>query len=355
MQTSREIMTIVPTLPPKIDGIGDYSFSLAQQLSADYEIHTRFIVGDPNWSNEAITNASAVSAKSSKALSAILPTPDDVIFLHYAGHGYAKRGCPFWLVQALTEWCRAGGRLITMFHELYANRPLLSSALVTSPIQKHLAIQLMQISDRAFTSRQLYAEKIQSFSHHRNVLSLPVFSNIGEIEHPKPLQARSRELVVFGSASTRQRIYQQSELLQQIYRSLDIQTILDIGTEIDIRTDVPIQKLGILPVEQISQILSHAIAGVIDYPTGYLAKSSIFASYCSHGLLPIVIASRLQNQDGLEMNRHYWLAGQELDLDQAQAIANTAHSWYQQHCLQAQAHSFAQCLNEFVKSPTLMM
>lgn len=349
MQTLKEIITIVPKLPPEIDGLGDYGFRLAQQLFADYGVRTRFIVGAPNWSSNTLSHSSTVSVRSPQALSALLPPLDQVVFLHYAGHGYAKRGCPFWLVQALTEWCKMGGRLITMFHELYATRPLLSSALLTSPLQKKLAIQLMQISDRVFTNRQCYAEKIQMLSHHREVTTLPVFSNIGEITYPIPLQARSRELVIFGSSSTRQRIYQQTSLLKRICQSLEIQTILDIGADIKLKSDLPIRQLGIQPAEQISQILSRASAAVVDYPMDSLAKSGIFASYCSHGLLPIVISSRLHNQDGLEMNRHYWLANCKLDLNQAQAIATAAYTWYQTHSLKVQAQSIAQSLELFIK------
>lgn len=348
MQDSNLITMIVPKLPPLIDGIGDYGLNLARQLYQDFGLRTRFIVGSPDCPaehQEEFFEVVSVTARSQAALLKLLPVPPATVLLHYAGHGYAKRGYPLWLYQALHHWHQAGGCLITMFHELYANRPLFSSAVLTAPIQKRLAVQLMQISDRALTTRQLYAEKIQALSDHKNVISLPVFSNIGEVQHPNPLYARSRELVIFGSSSTRQRIYQQASLLEQIYQSLEIQMIIDIGAEIEIKSNLPIQKLGIQPAEQISQILSGAIAGVVDYPTGYLAKSGIFASYCSHGLLPIVISSCLQNQDELEMNRHYWLANRELDLNQTQEIATAAHTWYQAHSLKVQAQAIAQSLD----------
>lgn len=356
MQNSNEIVAIVPNLPPMIDGIGDYGLNLARQLYHDFGWKTRFIVGSPEWQGEAgeFFQATPVPVRSPKALAALLPSPNAIVLLHYAGHGYARRGCPIWLVQALAQWCRAGGRLITMFHELYATRPLLSSAILTSPIQKKLAVQLMKMSDRVLTNCQSYAEKISSLSHqkHTNVVSLPVLSTIGEIQYPKSLQERSRELVIFGSSSLRQRIYQQGRsLLEQVCQQLNIQAIIDIGAAIDLKLDylnkVPISRLGIQPAEQISCILSNAIAGVMSYPTAYLAKSSIFAGYCAHGVLPVVLSSELQNQDKLEMNYHYWLADQRIDLTQAQAIATAGHAWYQSHNLEAQSQRFAEYLGEF--------
>jgi hypothetical protein len=340
---------IVPNFPPSIDGIGDYALNLAQQLHQDYGWNTRFIVGTPDWTGENFFEAESVKSRSREALISLLPSPSETILLHYAGHGYADRGCPVWLVQALAQWCKQGGKLVTMFHELYATKPLLSSAILTSPFQKRLAIQLMQISDRVLTSRLDYANKISALSQHQSVTTLPIFSNLGEIEHPKPLNRRSRELVIFGNTSSRQQIYQQLPFLTRICQSLEIQHIVDVGAKIDLKFDtidqVSIQMLGIQTAEQISQTLSHAIAGVTFYPPAYLAKSGVFAAYCSHGVLPIVLSNDLLAQDGLILNQHYWNAKDQIDLNHAQAIATAAHTWYQSHSLSVHAQQFDRSLN----------
>jgi hypothetical protein len=61
-----QIIQIVPRLPPSIDGVGDYAFLLAKQLRAAHDIHTTFVVCDPNWGkvenrNEKVENAEAKS------------------------------------------------------------------------------------------------------------------------------------------------------------------------------------------------------------------------------------------------------------------------------------------------------
>lgn len=337
----REIVAIVPKLPPAIDGLGDYGFQLAQQLDQTYGWKTRFIVGEPTTEDFQVTS---VSARSREALIKQLPAIDTPILLHYAGHGYATRGCPVWLVQALTQWCNAGGCLVTMFHELYATRPIFSSATLTRHLQKRLAVQLMQLSDRTFTSNESYAVKIHHLSQ-KSAIVLPVFSNVGECLYLKPLTARSRNLIVFGSPRSRQEIYRRSHL-EQVCRDLEIETIIDIGAALSFKLNrvgtVPVQSRGVQSAEQISAILSDAIAGIVSYPTALLAKSGIFAAYCSHGVLPIVLSPQIANQDGLEANRHYWWLPSPVP-DSIQAIATAAHHWYQTHSLQIQAERFARC------------
>jgi len=43
------VYSIVPRLPPAIDGVGDYALNLARQLRKDFNIQTHFIVVNPIW------------------------------------------------------------------------------------------------------------------------------------------------------------------------------------------------------------------------------------------------------------------------------------------------------------------
>jgi hypothetical protein len=347
------LFALVPKFPPAVDGLGDYGFYLAQQIYQDQGWQTHFLVGDPSWQGESQGEwfqATAVAERSPAALVSLLPPPPAVLLLHYVGYGYARRGCPVWLVRALEHWCAAGGRLVTMFHELYATGPLFSSAILTSPLQKQLAVRLMRISDRCITSRQSYATKICRLSHHQSqqVPTLPIFSNIGEVWEPSPLSQRASRLVIFGGKGPRMRVYQRSRrALESICQTLKIQEILDIGSPLDIPLEllpgIPIHALGIQPAQEVSNALSTAIAGFLDYPTAYLGKSGIFAAYCSHGVIPLSASYPQTSQDGLKADNHYWCAGSDnaLDLVRGQEIATAAYNWYQAHNLATQARLFA--------------
>jgi hypothetical protein len=50
---SKIIFSIVPRLPPSIDGLGDYGFTLAKQIRQDFGVQTEFIVTDPKWFGES--------------------------------------------------------------------------------------------------------------------------------------------------------------------------------------------------------------------------------------------------------------------------------------------------------------
>lgn len=356
MSDLTSILSIVPHLPPTISGVGDYAFHLAQQLHQDFGIETHFIVGDCNWQNTgAIANfpIEKLNDRSAPALqAALLNHPPIPVLLHYVNYGYAKRGCPWWLIEGLEQWKRQTPetQLVTMFHELIATEPPWRSGFWLAPIHQHLASRAACLSDRCITSAERYEKMLQTLSKgkHVGIPSLPVFSSIAEPDSIPPLSARKKQLVIFGQAGNRRRVYQHSQpLLRQICERLQIEQILDIGSptglELSTINAVPIVALGRQSPEEISEILSTSIAGFLHYYSGRLAKSTIFAAYCAHGLLPICHRPH-PDIDGLRAGQQYWT----LDLgvfnsNALQDVADNAYAWYQTHQLSTQAKTFADC------------
>ncbi|HEY9299098.1 MAG TPA: hypothetical protein VIQ31_22625, partial [Phormidium sp.] len=338
-----QIISIVPRLPPAIDGVGDYALNLARQLRKDFDIKTHFIVGNPTRVEATDTQefpANQVKRHSTDNLLLLLPNncqQTSTVLLHYVGYGYAKRGCPFWLINGLEQWRSANVNcsLVTMFHEVYATGPIWASSFWLSPLQKNLAIRLSRLSDRCLTSKQGYAQMLRELSAGKQIEipTLPVFSNIGEPESVPPLAARSKRLVIFGGSSNRQRVYQRSRsALERTCQELEIEEIFDVGppTGLDISSinGIPVITMGKRTAAEISDILLNSIAGFFDYHTEYLAKSTIFAAYCAHKLIPIgTFYSDLQ-VDGLSAGKHYWLADRPpgmLTLEAGIAIADQAY------------------------------
>ncbi|MDM9383298.1 glycosyltransferase family 1 protein [Chlorogloeopsis sp. ULAP01] len=352
------ITAIVPRLPPAVDGVGDYALNLAKQMRQDFGVNTTFLIGDPNWSGQAIVEGfpvQQVTEQSTQALLKLLSSHEHstkVVLLHYVGYGYAKRGCPVWLIEALEDWRKAAisQHLITMFHEIYAFGPIWTSQFWTSPLQRNLATRLVRLSDRCLTSKQLYAEIIGKLSQgkHSQIPTLPVFSNVGEPKNLTPLSKRPRRLVVFGGGGPRSRVYQHSQLaLQRTCRELGIEEILDIGPALDFEIQpingIPVVKLGIRSADDISNLLANSVAGFFNYHTEFLTKSTIFAAYCAHRLLPVGVWYEGKNGDGLEASKHYWLADRyhnKMNLSEGQIVADNAYAWYEKHQLSVQAHTF---------------
>jgi hypothetical protein len=357
------MQSVITGLPPKIDGIGDYALSLARRIKQDVGIETHFIVGDPAWNGPDNVEGFPVSRLKERSRADLLRLLRDgdkdasVVFLHYGGYGYAMRGCPWWLVDGLQQW-RNETRdrfLITMFHELYAFGPPWTSAFWLSPLQRNLAARLARVSDHYLTSRQRYAEMVCKWSldKHKSIRSLPVFSSIGEPDSALPLIDRSRRLVIFGTPGRRVQVYRRSaEDLNRICRHLGIEEILDIGRPLNIDVSkimrIPVVVCGELSGDEVSRSLSDAVAGVLDYPAEVLGKSTIFAAYCAHGVIPIIATyGKASRADGLEAGAHYWLSdvqSENLRMQAGQAVADNAYDWYQGHNLSVHSRTFAACI-----------
>jgi hypothetical protein len=365
------LVQIVPRLPPATDGLGDYALSLARELQVSFGIKSRFIVCDPTWIGrkevegfpiDRLKDRSATSLKSSLSNS----KPFSAVLLHYVGYGYARRGAPVWLVDGLEKWRRDYNetRLLTMFHEISASGPFWTSAFWLSSLQKHLASRLSRFSDVCLTSMQGYAEIISALSRnkHNSIATLPVFSNIGEPEHvPLPLRDRKRRLVVFGGRSNRLRVYENSlAILEEVCRELAIEQIFDVGPPTGFRgsqvNGIPLAQMGQRPAAEISILLSNSIAGFFDYHTAYLAKSTIFAAYSAHRLIPISASCDVMQVDGLEAGKHYWTATSQektLNLSDGQEIADNAYTWYQTHKLSEHVKTFAEVIGHTKTEPSL--
>ena len=360
------IIQIVPRLFPAIDGLGDYALNLARQLHKDFKIATHFIVGDPTWSGSTQLqgfSVSQVTAQCPNNIQSLLlsdrTSAVNTVLLHYVGYGYAKRGCPLWLVNGLQRWRSEAKnrRLVTMFHELYAFGPPWTSSFWLSPTQRNLAARLAKMSDRCLTNLQRYAEILDKFSQgkHAEIPALPVFSNIGESKQVLPLANRHRRLVVFGGRRNRLQVYQRSWTeLSYTCRMLEIEEIWDIGPSIDLTLptidSVSILTKGECSHTDISSVLSNSLAGFFSYyDPDRLAKSTIFAAYCAHGMLPISPCFSSLPVDGIEPGKQYWIPrDQPTELNPfkgLQAIADNAYAWYQSHNLSLQAKIFSAYLN----------
>lgn len=354
------LVQVVPRLPPAVNGLGDYALNLAHQLREEHGIETFFIVADPNWKGKKVIDEfhiDQVSASSENALLRLLykrAGGQSRILLHYVGYGYAKRGCPFWLVDAMQQWRSTNNKsyVLTMFHETHASGGFWSSAFWLSGLQKKLVVELAGLSDYCFTSRQSSADLICELSGgaQSQIRVLPIFSNVGEPQCLLPLSERCRRLVVFGTLGRRIEVYRRSkDSLRRICSRLGVEEIVDIGRPLDFDIEevmgMTVRALGEVSAREVSHALQDAIAGVLDYPAELLAKSGIYAAYCAHKLIPVIATyGTASKADGLLPGEHYWVSTspvEGLDLDVGQAIADKALDWYKTHNLSTHAQVFA--------------
>jgi hypothetical protein len=264
--------------------------------------------------------------------------PDDSVVLQLSGYGFDKRGAPLWLLREIEKRRKHIRTLGVFFHELYAFGPPWSSSFWLSPVQRHIARRLAGMSDFWMTSREGSAQWLRKSAGDKPHAVLPVFSTIGEPD--SIAQVRAPRIVVFGSAGLRQVTYQAAGEKLFAWAKLALLEIHDIGAPITdaqlsaaLRANGVIQQ-GPLGDEAVRRLMRDALFGLLAYPVEYVAKSSVFAAYCAHGVCPVLISKNYAQADGLVAGSHY-LPGvpDAWDLLQAALMGQSAWGWYQPHRL----------------------
>lgn len=307
------------TAPPS-GGVMDYVHTMTERLGAD----ARVLVFD-------------------KQRSADLPIDGDCVLLHYSGYGFARYGAPLdllWWIQRNRPRMKRFG---VFFHEIYAqsNSPA-SSVFWLSPVQRYIASRLARSSDFWFSNIELSTEwlarRAGSVPHRR----LAIYSSVGEL-HALPA-ARDNTLIVFGSSPVRAETWRQGgQALFDWARTRGI-ALHDIGAPIvDADTAAALQRHGVtkhgrLEIDRIHALMRSATWGAVAYPPHYVAKSSVFAAYCAHGMAPLLLSNRPPGSDGLVPGTHYVLnvpATPGPGAIEVDAIGRAAFDWYQDHRIDA--------------------
>ncbi|MGJ7490405.1 hypothetical protein [Variovorax sp. ZT4R33] len=270
----------------------------------------------------------------------------DMLLLHFSGYGFQKRGVPTWLL-AETERLRSRFTLFgVMFHELYAFGPPWRSAFWLSGVQRRIARKLAGQADFWLTNRDTAAQwlRVQAPSAPGRVL--PVFSNVGE---PEALEnEREAAIAVFGSEAIRAQSYAWNN--GEIFRFAKRNNlrIHDIGKPMqdaalaNTLAEAGVVKHGMLPSEQVSQLLASARYGALCYPPDHVGKSGVFAAYAAHGTCPILLWKEWAPYDGLQPGVQYAAGFASLDGIKGPdpwLVGRAARRWYEPHCIAAHAEA----------------
>jgi hypothetical protein len=321
------ILHVVPHLPPPYEGVGTYAAALAEALGGE----SRFLVGDPGWSGNG---GRAVPARTAAGLLRGIGEAGTVL-LHYANYGYHRRGCPDWLVEGLERW---RGRLVTVFHEVWASGPPWRSSFWLRPAQKRLAGRLARRSEALATTLEVYAGMLRPWADGKRIAVLPVFSTVGEPAEVPGYGERARRIVVFGGGGVRSRTWGRFlPELAKAAKALGAEEICDAGPPLAVPETVagiPVRSLGVLSGPEVSRLLLGSAAGFLAYPPDFLPKSTIFAAYCAHGVLPVCVWDRHPAD-----RAPYWTGEGD-----PSATAAAARGWYAEHRLERQAARFRKML-----------
>lgn len=331
----RAVQVIPPHLPVGIDAVGAFAATLGSALERASSMETSVVQGgrvDLSGGSTGLPWARA-----------------NALILHYVNYGYAPRGCPFWLVRALSGWKRQapGRRMLTVFHEVAASGPPWRSSFWLRPFQLRIAARIARMSDWAVVSLELHRREIARWLPGQDIRVLPVFSTIGEPVDNPPLSARARRMVVIGGRPDRLRLYtERRQLLVRATAALGIREIADVGVplgrEIGRIGDCQVTVTGVLSAAELSRLLLESRAGCSVHRAAFLAKSTAFAAYCAHGVIPVCLDSRT------DVAVPCFAPGAEIGSGEAplQRTAEAARDWYQGHSVRVHARLYQELLGE---------
>jgi hypothetical protein len=320
-----DLIQVVPSLPPRLDGIGDYARKLAVPLLKEQGFRTHFVVCKPEWVGGPVdgfeatplaTQSAAAFLESISKIETQLGVPGLPILVHFAVYGYQNRGVPFWLADALEEiHRRRSNTLHVLFHELEANdsRPW-RSVFWLSALQSRIIRRAALAADYRYTNADLFRSKLE-MAGIADVSVIPNFSTMGEPEEYPSWSNRTNSLVIFGQSAQRGRAYAfGAKVLEAICDSVRFDRVLDIGDSLGAAVPkqigaTPVVQCGRLPETEIRKMMATSVASFLTYPVPLLPKSSIFAVSRAFGTVPFVYDHETMTTScpGIEAGKDYIL------------------------------------------------
>jgi hypothetical protein len=350
---TKPILQVVSGFKPSVDGMGDFARRLGDAFWKQHSIPSHFVVyrrpKTPFDPQEILPNTISYPAEATPAALrehiAELRSQHNFssVLLHYGPYAYASNGRPAGFVKLMQELAE-NMRLLTFFHETYASGMPWRRAFWTRREQRNAVRTLLGITDVAFGSNPIYLRRLERLNtRHRELIHIPIFSNIGEPEDLRPLRRRSRQLVIFGQQVTRIRLYKDHRnALEQVCRALGVEKVIDVGSGEShyisgMLAGVEITRAGWMEEQQLSDLMADSIAGVVGYWPDVWEKSGVIASYQAHALVPIVVELERRQIPKpaflpyISPERVVQLALQDGVIPDAslQAIADAAHDHYQ--------------------------
>ncbi len=240
-----------------------------------------------------------------------------------------------------------------MFHELVAGGPSWTSPFWLRGIQSGLIRRFAGGSAANLTSNAGYRQQLARIAGiaESRIVKLPVLSTVGEPDELPPARTRKRQLVVFGRPNSRDLAFSRwLPQLEQTCRCLGVERVLEVGPGASRREHglpLAVEATGALAPAEVSAILRESLFGFIALDAGILSKSSVFAAYCAHGIVPLVAGRDGGEADGLYANRQYLSTPLEAGIggEQLEAVSRSAHTWYRGHGVTAQDSHYAGILN----------
>jgi hypothetical protein len=344
------ILQILPRASPGRDGVGDYARTLASKLAQHHSLTTVFISAIGG--NDLVV-PSAAAAKERK---------DDryaAIVLHYVNYGYSRKGVPLWLPPALHRLQQSSDApQITVFHELYASgASWRQSAFWLRPLQVRVARSIALLSDSCIVSSEVARQQLARLAPKTRINVHPVFSNFGEptLSSHEIAQRDPHRWIICGGTELVERSLRSflavASLIPERFAPHDLSVVGGsdnpvIRQMLEGETKIRTQYRPQVEANVASQLLAEVAFGWMDYfhqqtvPMPLILKSTTFAAYCAHGVIPVLPHSGAVVALGSDaLPGPFFVATSEshvpAESDRA-AIAGLFYQWYERNAASGQ-------------------
>ncbi len=289
---------LVPALPPRLDGIGDYSAMVAEGLTARYHVH--LVVKDPAPTTASVQGITSLASFGSTPSKAILQVYDHVmraqsqgLLVQYNPFSYGRRGLNPWLPLVLRRIAAAGVPTGIMAHETF----VVNGSLAWRVIGKLQQLQLRSIvrtSRVTYTSCDRYRDHVLHVAPGSTVRVMPIGSNIRRIEAARQCEkARlgiSPAATVFGMFGTTQSGVQPGFIGEAVRRCADAGQeviLLYVGSQgARLRDYVPstrLKDLGRLEPADVSRALTAMDIYLAAFDDGISTRRGTVMAALQHG------------------------------------------------------------------------
>lgn len=296
------VTIVAAALPPKLDGIGDYTARLAAELATDPTLHVQ-ILTDRTATPDLIPNVCIEGVFDpddpptvNQLFEAVKQSPPDWLLLQYNPFSYGRRGLNLHLPKVMRRLRRdvPGLRLAIMFHEMFVPVKHWKFAVMTT-YQRWQFHQLCRTGDVLFFSIDPWARHWAKRFPQKPVHHLPVGSNLprlpispSEAKQRLGLPANEMVLGMFGTAHISRCLHLLRPAAQGVQAAGQQARILYVGPdEPAVRRaagDIPIIAGGRLPADDVSRWLSAVDIFLAAYSDGISTRRGAMMAAMQHAL-----------------------------------------------------------------------
>lgn len=322
------IAMIVAALPPQLDGIGDYSATMAKTLAKHARVTAYTIVGQ---NHEPLAGVDIVPvfdigkpATVRELLPRIQADQPDWILLEYNPFSYGKRGYNPYLPMVLAEIKRKmpGIGVAVMAHETFL--PWWRAEWwVMNMWQYPQFYALGKIADIVFVSVETWVPWFSRWFPRTSVRHSPIGSAIPQVGIPRE-EARCRlgigpntlTLGLFGTAHVSRLFDWAGEAYRRVHAKNPDSLLLYIGPHreeiVKVAGDLPLLAEGPFPPEEVSRRFMAVDIMLAPYMDGITSRRSAFMVGLQHGIPSVSTHGKVTDPTMLEQNdKAFLLASRE--------------------------------------------